>query len=38
MLDDPEWCERARAAGPGFILQRFGLDRMLEETLAVYGI
>jgi glycosyltransferase involved in cell wall biosynthesis len=33
----PEWRERARTAGPAFVAAHFGLARMIEETLALYG-
>src|SRR5262249_16369307 len=34
--DDPAWPARARRQGPAFIESRFGLERMLDETLALY--
>jgi glycosyltransferase involved in cell wall biosynthesis len=37
MLDDVDRRMRARTEGPGFIARRFGLDRMVEETLGHYG-
>jgi glycosyltransferase involved in cell wall biosynthesis/2-polyprenyl-3-methyl-5-hydroxy-6-metoxy-1,4-benzoquinol methylase len=37
-LGDAAWRRRAREAGPKFVLTRFGLDRMLAETLDVYGL
>jgi len=36
VLDDPAWQRRARHEGPAFIKERFGLERMLDETLALY--
>jgi glycosyltransferase involved in cell wall biosynthesis/tetratricopeptide (TPR) repeat protein len=30
--------DRARVEGPRFIRERFGLDRMLNETLSAYGL
>jgi glycosyltransferase involved in cell wall biosynthesis len=33
----PEWRERVRTAGPAFVTGRFGLARMIDETLAAYG-
>ena len=36
VLDDPTWSERARAAGPAFVRERYGRERMLDETLALY--
>jgi glycosyltransferase involved in cell wall biosynthesis len=38
ILDDPTWSERARREGPAFVERRFGLARMLDETLALYGM
>ncbi|MGH9197790.1 MAG: glycosyltransferase, partial [Acidimicrobiia bacterium] len=37
VLDDPSWRVRASRAGPEFVAARFGLERMVEETLALYG-
>ena len=31
------WRERVRTEGPEFVACRFGLDRMLDETIAFYG-
>jgi glycosyltransferase involved in cell wall biosynthesis len=36
-LNDRSFCERARVSGPRFVAARFGLDRMIEETLQLYG-
>ncbi len=36
-LGDEAWLARARAEGPRFVESAFGLARMLDETLAVYG-
>jgi len=36
ILDDDTWTERVRVAGPAFVRERFGLDRMLAETIALY--
>jgi len=36
VLDDPRWRERAHTAGPAFVARLFGLERMLQETLALY--
>jgi glycosyltransferase involved in cell wall biosynthesis len=33
----PEWRARTRTAGPALVAARFGLARMIEETLAAYG-
>jgi glycosyltransferase involved in cell wall biosynthesis len=38
MLDDPAWAARARAEGPAFVAGRFGVDRMVAETLEIYGL
>jgi glycosyltransferase involved in cell wall biosynthesis len=38
MLDDPTWASRARMEGPGFIASTFDADRMVRETLALYGL
>ena len=37
MLDEVDRRMRARTEGPGFVARRFGLDRMVEETLRHYG-
>jgi len=36
ILDDPAWPLRARHEGPTFIKERFGLARMVDETLMLY--
>jgi glycosyltransferase involved in cell wall biosynthesis len=36
ILQDPAWAERARTEGPAFVERRFGLGRMLDETVAFY--
>lgn len=36
-LRNPAWAEGCREAGPRFVLERFGLDRMITETTALYG-
>jgi len=38
ILDNAGWRAAAKSAGPAFVERRFGLDRMVEETLAVYGL
>lgn len=38
ILTEPAWRAQAREAGPQFVAARFGLERMLEETLALYGL
>lgn len=37
LLDDPALRQRLAEAGPGFVAERFGLDRMVSETLRAYG-
>jgi len=37
-LSDTAWRLRVREAGPKFVRTRFGLDRMLNETLELYHI
>src|SRR5262249_6511084 len=37
ILDDPSFAERVRIEGPAFIRQRYGVSRMLRETLDAYG-
>jgi len=37
LLDDPAALTECRSAGPSFVEARFGIGRMVEETLAVYG-
>jgi glycosyltransferase involved in cell wall biosynthesis len=38
MIDDPRWRETAARRGPEFVEARFGLARMIAETLAAYGL
>jgi glycosyltransferase involved in cell wall biosynthesis len=38
VLDDHEWRKNAAIQGPAFVAKRFGIDRMLRETLEVYGL
>ncbi|MCZ6663824.1 MAG: glycosyltransferase, partial [Gammaproteobacteria bacterium] len=38
VLDNPDWAAKARQRGPAFVRERFGLKRMIEETLDVYGM
>ena len=38
VLDSNSWRAAARARGPLFVRERFGLERMLDETLDCYGI
>jgi glycosyltransferase involved in cell wall biosynthesis len=35
-LDNRAWSARVRIEGPAFVTQRFGLGRMLNETVALY--
>jgi len=36
ILDDPTWRERAQMQAPAFVSNRFGLERMIDETIAMY--
>jgi glycosyltransferase involved in cell wall biosynthesis len=36
ILDDPGWRQRAAMHGPAFVAQRFGHQRMIDETIAAY--
>jgi glycosyltransferase involved in cell wall biosynthesis len=36
ILDIPRWRERVAIEGPAFIARKFGLKRMISETIAVY--
>jgi len=38
ILSDREWASAARDAAPAFIRSRFGLQRMLAETLTLCGV
>ncbi|WP_295392834.1 glycosyltransferase [uncultured Thiodictyon sp.] len=38
VLADPTWRERARTEAPRFVATRFGLQRMIDETLGLYGL
>jgi glycosyltransferase involved in cell wall biosynthesis len=38
ILSDGDFRRRCAAAGPLFVEQRFGLARMIDETLQVYGL
>ena len=38
VLDDHAWRKNAAIQGPAFVAKRFGLDRMLCETLEAYGL
>ena len=37
VLDQPQWRAAVRRDGPAFVASQFGLDRMIAETLDVYG-
>ncbi|HVH80773.1 MAG TPA: glycosyltransferase, partial [Stellaceae bacterium] len=37
VLDQPEFSRRASTQGPSFVEQKFGLDRMIEETIAAWA-
>ena len=37
ILDNPAWRTKAEVRGEEFARQRFGVDRMIDETLATYG-
>jgi glycosyltransferase involved in cell wall biosynthesis len=38
VLQAADWRARVQAAGPAFAERHFGLDRMISETLALYGL
>jgi glycosyltransferase involved in cell wall biosynthesis len=38
ILHDEAWRTGVRIAGPEFVMRCFGLDRMIAETLALYGM
>ncbi|HYN77502.1 MAG TPA: glycosyltransferase [Lamprocystis sp. (in: g-proteobacteria)] len=38
LLDNPVLRQRLASAGPAFVAGRFGLERMLAETLQTYGL
>jgi glycosyltransferase involved in cell wall biosynthesis len=38
VLDEPAWAARARAEGSAFVASRFAVDRMITETLELYGL
>jgi glycosyltransferase involved in cell wall biosynthesis len=38
ILDNHDWAASARQRGPDFVRERFGIKRMIEETMNVYGL
>jgi glycosyltransferase involved in cell wall biosynthesis len=38
ILEEPRWRERASSEGPAFAWKRFGHKRMIDETIAAYGL
>jgi glycosyltransferase involved in cell wall biosynthesis len=38
ILADQDFRARAATAGPAFVHHRFNMDRMLDETIALYGL
>jgi glycosyltransferase involved in cell wall biosynthesis len=36
VMQDAEFCTAVRRHGPAFIEERYGLDRMIRETLSLY--
>lgn len=38
LLVDEGWRDQARLLSPGWVRQRFAMDRMIDETLAAYGV
>jgi hypothetical protein len=38
ILADRDFRVRAATAGPAFVRHRFNMDRMLDETIALYGL
>ncbi|MEM1049381.1 MAG: glycosyltransferase [Pseudomonadota bacterium] len=37
VLTDPDWGARVRRLAPAFVAARFGMERMIEETQALYS-
>jgi glycosyltransferase involved in cell wall biosynthesis len=37
-LRERAWAEKARAAGPAFVRERFGIQPMLRRMLEIYGL
>lgn len=38
VLDNSAWLDEARRLAPDFVHERFGMERMIQETLDVYGL
>ncbi|HAU29565.1 MAG TPA: hypothetical protein DCW68_05575 [Rhodospirillaceae bacterium] len=38
ILSSPDWVKKASETAPAFVRGRFGMDRMIDETLEVYGL
>ena len=38
ILGDPSWAERSATEGPAFVSKKFGHQRMIDETIAAYGL
>jgi glycosyltransferase involved in cell wall biosynthesis len=38
ILANPEWKHRARLEGPAFVARRFGIERMIDETIDTYDL
>jgi glycosyltransferase involved in cell wall biosynthesis len=38
VLQARDWRAAVATAGPAFVQRRFGLDRMIEETMMLYGL
>jgi glycosyltransferase involved in cell wall biosynthesis len=38
ILADQDFRARAATAGPAFVRRRFNMERMLDETIALYGL
>lgn len=38
ILENPQWPERVRHQGPEFVKDNFGIERMIDETLAYYSL
>ncbi|MFL6798323.1 MAG: glycosyltransferase [Xanthobacteraceae bacterium] len=38
VLSDDDWKTRAKSSGPAFVQHKFGLQRMIDEALALYDL